>query len=840
MIRDVPNVVLFFHSGDQEAAGCLLDLLLHVDDGGEARYFLQYGNDPNTLRIRESVDAFLLSRNAEFSTNLPDVVPAQTLIDNDPNLFVYPGPHTRRPRAWKRRTFYWNLCVFKYIHLLDHFQIIEPDCVILRDNWIHDIFEAFRMTDLPVFGHLKTGVIGGAPVPTHWAGCSYYCGRALRKLNLERWFFERYDNPWWPLRLEEGSVVTGNCFWGPAFSGYDISYDYFLYALYWKEATGSNDPRDWPDHARDSREDLILCDWRSGRSTDEILDTCFGKLSLLHGVKCDDTRNHVRRKFMAKRCINPKPPALFTSDTQMTIKDMKGVFSGERVVLIGNGPSLNHTNLDLLDNQYTIGLNRIYLLFEHLGYQTTFFVCVNKNVIEQFAEDIGKIRCIKFLSEYAAGRISIGKSDFLMKSVPKVGFKEDLSNHCWHEGWTVTYCGMQLAYHLGFSEVVLIGVDHHFQNSGDANKETKETSPDVNHFSPDYFGPGVIWQYPDLDRSEKSYNMAKKVFEKNGRRIVDCTVDGRLRVFTKDRLENVLAQPVPGVVRNRQNCPEITEKWTPIIGQTGKCPHRDPCPTHGVHLSARSLPTAVERRTSMNKDFDETIFSDLLQCCYANVRTYNKLRDSYSELTPPSGDLKSYQRTWTVDAILRNVPVGGRVVEIGAGGCELAEYIRKAGYDVWIVDPFDGSAGGDADYESVVKRFPHLTIVKSTFDSSQDLPTNYFHGCYSCSVIEHIPKQVLGSTYRKMYDSLLNGGVSIHSIDWTLKGIMVDFSIVEAFVSYHGYTVDLQRMASDALNDIDTYFLSPQGHYGWRKFLGKTYEEYPYRKVTSLDLVARK
>ena len=233
-------------------------------------------------------------------------------------------------------------------------------------------------------------------------------------------------------------------------------------------------------------------------------------------------------------------------------------------------------------------------------------------------------------------------------------------------------------------------------------------------------------------------------------------------------------------------------------------------------------------------------FSDLMRCSYANVRTYNKLRDSYPDLSTPRSDLKSYQRPWAADAILRNVPVGGRVVEIGAGRCEVAEFLRKAGYDVWVVDPFDGSSGGDADSRSILEQFSSLTIVKGLFHSIEDLPTDHFQGCYSCSVIEHIPKQVLGPTVQKVYDCLSNGGVSVHSIDWTLEGIMVDFSIVENFSSYHGFTVDMRRMACDALNDIDTYFLSPQGHYGWRKFLGKTYDEYPYRKVTSLDLVAKK
>src|SRR3989339_1665212 len=92
---------------------------------------------------------------------------------------------------------------------------------------------------------------------------------------------------------------------------------------------------------------------------------------------------------------------------------------------------------------------------------------------------------------------------------------------------------MQLAYYMGFSEVILIGVDHHFVTQGTPNQEVVSHGADPNHFHPDYFGKGIRWHLPDLERSERSYWMAKHAFEVDGRRIVDATVDGRLNVFPK-------------------------------------------------------------------------------------------------------------------------------------------------------------------------------------------------------------------------------------------------------------------------------------------------------------------
>jgi hypothetical protein len=101
-------------------------------------------------------------------------------------------------------------------------------------------------------------------------------------------------------------------------------------------------------------------------------------------------------------------------------------------------------------------------------------------------------------------------------------------------GGTVTYVALQIAYLMGFSEVILIGVDHSFADKGTPNKvETRQTETDVNHFHPNYFPKGVKWQLPDLRRSELAYELANRVFENDGRKILDATVSGKCPVFKK-------------------------------------------------------------------------------------------------------------------------------------------------------------------------------------------------------------------------------------------------------------------------------------------------------------------
>ena len=85
----------------------------------------------------------------------------------------------------------------------------------------------------------------------------------------------------------------------------------------------------------------------------------------------------------------------------------------------------------------------------------------------------------------------------------------------------MTYVAMQLAYFMGFEEVVLVGVDHSFATKGPAHEVVTSTGADPNHFDPTYFGKGFRWQLPDLETSELAYGLARQVFEADGRRIVD-------------------------------------------------------------------------------------------------------------------------------------------------------------------------------------------------------------------------------------------------------------------------------------------------------------------------------
>ncbi len=251
--------------------------------------------------------------------------------------------------------------------------------------------------------------------------------------------------------------------------------------------------------------------------------------------------NVLRQTYLSARLLPNLPGAYLHPwrwESLRRLTALKDVHRGRRAFIIGNGPSLRQTDLSLLRNEFTFGLNRIYLLFPELGFPTSYLVSINDLVIEQCREEIAALPIPKFLSwrshRYFEGLVNNRQAlpTFLYTTYEKPTFARDARFRLW-EGATVTYVALQLAFHMGFETVILIGVDHNFVTRGEANQTVVSEGDDPNHFDPRYFGKGFRWQLPDLETSEIAYRMARRAYEQAGRRVLDATIGGKLTVFPK-------------------------------------------------------------------------------------------------------------------------------------------------------------------------------------------------------------------------------------------------------------------------------------------------------------------
>lgn len=215
---------------------------------------------------------------------------------------------------------------------------------------------------------------------------------------------------------------------------------------------------------------------------------------------------------------------------------------GDRCVIVANGPSLNQTDFSLIQREISFGLNKIFLGFKRLGFYPRYYVAINPYVIAQAAKQIKALNCVKFLCG-AAAKAHLPEDALtvhLNTTQPIEAFSTDITRGL-NQGYTVTYAAMQIAYFMGFRRLVLVGLDHQYQFEGAPNEARPMVTDDPNHFAPNYFARGELWQNPDLEQSERSYRWAKEAFEKDGRTIIDATLNGACSVFPKMTLAEALA-----------------------------------------------------------------------------------------------------------------------------------------------------------------------------------------------------------------------------------------------------------------------------------------------------------
>lgn len=207
-------------------------------------------------------------------------------------------------------------------------------------------------------------------------------------------------------------------------------------------------------------------------------------------------------------------------------QSLKDKHKGETCVVIGNGPSLRDIPVSFLRKYSTFGTNRIYLLD---GFVPTYYACVNPLVIEQFQKDIREIPAqAKFITDTDGWHKQIpGALKLHSARIPAFSYNPEERIY---EGFTVTFVCLQLAFYMGFKQVLLVGVDHSFQYQGDPNEERVMQGADPNHFSADYF-QGARWNNPDLMRSAAAYSQAQVIYSLAEREIINCSTHTELTVF---------------------------------------------------------------------------------------------------------------------------------------------------------------------------------------------------------------------------------------------------------------------------------------------------------------------
>lgn len=230
-----------------------------------------------------------------------------------------------------------------------------------------------------------------------------------------------------------------------------------------------------------------------------------------------------------------KSPSGFSERNNLKLEKYRDIHKGKRCFVVANGPSLKKTDLSLLKNEITFGMNRIHLLKEVNGFSPTYLATVDiPTQLEQFTEEYNSLDLTRFFNWNFRSAFDEKENLMFVRNSFSSAFSTDIVKLGAGNSKSVAYTCLQLAYFMGCTEVILIGKDHSYDTQGvDGGRFAQSTGNESNHFIEGYYKKGMKWGIPDYKMEEYTYQLAKNAFEKDGRKIVDATIDGKLQVFEK-------------------------------------------------------------------------------------------------------------------------------------------------------------------------------------------------------------------------------------------------------------------------------------------------------------------
>lgn len=217
------------------------------------------------------------------------------------------------------------------------------------------------------------------------------------------------------------------------------------------------------------------------------------------------------------------------------LEQYRDIHKGESCFIIGHGPSLKASDLDILDlnNIITFSMNLTYKLFDKTEWRPDYYVLLDKRTMDRHSyfkwEDNTKRKCFIADMSEKFWRENHSEKNIKYHSIRNMNtrgekFSEDISRRVYFSA-TVAFDCLQIAAYMGFKKIYLLGMDLVPYKQGN-----KSAIPYSNFFEVDsQEKKPQMW----VDKILRGYLATKKYADAHDIRIYNATRGGYLEIFDR-------------------------------------------------------------------------------------------------------------------------------------------------------------------------------------------------------------------------------------------------------------------------------------------------------------------
>jgi hypothetical protein len=223
------------------------------------------------------------------------------------------------------------------------------------------------------------------------------------------------------------------------------------------------------------------------------------------------------------------------------MRKFKNKHVGQRCFIVCMGPSLMYKDLELLKGEITFGMNGIVKSFDRTEWRPTYYGIQDHFVYEECQGLLLKDKTLTlFIADWIVKRgyripthsILFPHSRYkhcIFPSEVKLSTKfSENAAALVYDGYSITYSLLQIAVYMGFHDIYLLGCDCYYSPDRE-----KQHFTEMQRVDPTFATA--------TNRLLYAFRQAKKYAERHHIRIYNATRGGKLNIFDRVSLEDILS-----------------------------------------------------------------------------------------------------------------------------------------------------------------------------------------------------------------------------------------------------------------------------------------------------------